>query len=105
MRVQFEPTDLSTVTFLKMCGLNLTAIAKHEMVYAEDLQRLFTAENWLSNTAVGAERINDFPVLLKVTPSIYAIDDNFCSINSLSFLAFKTFIEITSTFNLSGKVN
>ena len=42
MQVKLEANDTYTVSFMKSRGLNIKDVATYEMVYAADLQRLFT---------------------------------------------------------------
>lgn len=42
MHVKLQANDTYTVTLIKARGLNFKIVAEYDMVYASDLQRLFT---------------------------------------------------------------
>ena len=44
VRINLEPTDLYTVDFLRISKKNTTVVSKHEQIYCDQLQELFTKE-------------------------------------------------------------
>lgn len=42
--IKLEPTDLYSIEFFRVRGFSVKSIAKREMVYADQLQSVFTSE-------------------------------------------------------------
>lgn len=50
VHVELGADDLYTVDFYRLHGLKFSKVSTHEMVYAEDLRRLFTSETGLDTS-------------------------------------------------------